>query len=77
MSALTAGELGTITDAQGRSVVVGASGGKVTLRTLRTRTQGAVELTGDLAEDFAQLFIAAVWQAAQQEARLPEGTGPS
>ena len=70
-------EVGTVTDAQGRSVVVGASGGKVTLRTLRTRTQGAVELTGDLAEDFAQLLVAAVWQAAQQEARTPGGTGAS
>jgi hypothetical protein len=73
VSAPRAGEIGTVTDARGRSVTVGASGGKVTLRTLRTRTRGAVELDGDLAEDFAQVYIAAVWQAAQQEARMPGG----
>jgi hypothetical protein len=77
MTALIDGEIGTVTDAGGRSVAVGAAGGKVTLRTFRTRTDGAVELTGDLAEDFMQLMVAALWQAAQQADRTPGGTGPS
>ena len=58
--------IGTLTDAGGRQVTVGVSGGKVTLRTFGTRTGGAVELTGDLAEDFAQLYLSGCWQAAQE-----------
>ena len=58
--------VGTLADAEGRQVTVGVSGGKVTLRTLGTRTGGAVELDGVMCEEFAQDFLSAVWQAAQQ-----------
>lgn len=70
-------EVGRVADGQGRTVIVGARPGRVTLRTLRTRASGAVELPGDLAEEFAQLFVAAAWQAGRQEAREPGGTGAS
>jgi hypothetical protein len=58
-------EIGRVTDDQGRVVIVGTCQGRVTLRTLRTRTSGAVELTQDLAEDFGQLYVAACWQAGR------------
>lgn len=58
--------IGMLTDAEGRQVTVGVSGGKVTLRTIGTRTGGAVELDGIQAEDFAQLFLGASWQAMQE-----------
>lgn len=70
-------EIGTVTDAAGRVVAVGVIGGKVTLRTRKTRTGGAVELTGDLSEDFMQLMVAALWTAGRQEARMPAGEGAS
>lgn len=61
-------EVGRVADKEGREVIVGIGYGTVTLRTLRTRTSGAMELTGDLAEDFSQLFISACWQAAESRA---------
>lgn len=61
-------EVGRLADEEGREVIVGVDCGTVTLRTLHTRTSGAVELTGDLAEDFSQLFVSACWQAAEARA---------
>jgi hypothetical protein len=61
-------EVDTIVDAGGRSLVVGIKDGKVTLRTLGTRTAGAVELDDDLCEVFQQVFISACWQAARESA---------
>jgi hypothetical protein len=56
----------TITDRNGRAVDVGITGGRVTLRTLGTRNGDPVELGGGLAEAFAQAFMSACWQAAQE-----------
>ncbi|HET9968526.1 MAG TPA: hypothetical protein VFQ68_09840 [Streptosporangiaceae bacterium] len=57
-------EIGRIVDEQGRIVVVGVSCGTVTLRTLHTRTSGAVELGVTQVEELAQLIVSATWQAA-------------
>lgn len=57
-------EIGRIEDDQGRVVIVGVDYGTVTLRTLRTRTSGAVTLSGHQAESFGQLYISACWAAA-------------
>jgi hypothetical protein len=66
-------EIGRITDEQGREIVVGISYGAVTLRTLHTRTDGAVTLRAYQAEEFAQLFTSACWQAGWQSAQpVPE-----
>ena len=62
-------EVGRIADARGREVVVGIDGGTVTLRTLGTRTGGAVTLGSYQAEEFAQLYASACWQAGWQSAR--------
>ena len=59
-------EIGRLEDGQGREIVVGADRGRVTLRTLHTRTDGAVELTSDRAEEFAQMFVSACWEAGRQ-----------
>lgn len=56
-------EIGRIEDGQGRIVIVGVDYGTVTLRTLRTRTGGAVALSVLQAEELGQLYIAACWQA--------------
>lgn len=63
-------EIDRITDEQGRIVVVGVSYGTVTLRTLHTRTSGAVTLSGTRAEEFGQLHISACWAAARDAERL-------
>lgn len=57
-------EIGHLEDSQGRILIVGVDYGTVTLRTLRTRTSGAVTLSGHQAEEFGQLYISACWQAA-------------
>ena len=44
--------------------------GAVTLRTLHTRTSGAVELSPALAEEFGQLYVSACWAAARDGERL-------
>ena len=61
-------EVGRLEDGQGRIVIVGVSYDTVTLRTLRTRTSGAVELDSARVEELAQLIISATWQAAWQTA---------
>jgi hypothetical protein len=61
-------EIGRITDSEGRRVIVGVNYDTVTLRTLRTRTNGAVELDETRVEELAQLLVAATWQAAWQTA---------
>jgi hypothetical protein len=63
-------EIGRLEDDQGRIVIVGVDHGAVTLRTLRTRTSGAVELGCVQAEEFGQLYIAACWAAARDIERL-------
>jgi hypothetical protein len=63
-------EIGRVEDDQGRIVIVGVSQGRVTLRTLHTRTGGAVELAQDRAEEFSQAFVAACWEAAAEALEL-------
>lgn len=65
-------EVGRIADAKGRVVVVGIDGGQVTLRTiipLPNNKRDAVELSSYRAEEFAQLYISACWQAGWQSAQ--------
>jgi hypothetical protein len=59
-------EVGRLTDDAGRILIVGVSYDAVTLRTLHTRTRGAVELGASQTEELAQLLVAAAWQAAWQ-----------
>lgn len=61
-------EIGRLEDSQGRIVIVGVNYDTVTLRTLHTRTSGAVELDSAKVEELAQLLVAATWQAAWQTA---------
>jgi len=61
-------EIGRLADSQGREVIVGVNYDTVTLRTLRTRTGGAVELDSAKVEELAQLIVSATWQAAWQTA---------
>ena len=61
-------EIGRVRDDRGRIAIVGTDGGRVTLRTLRTRTSGAVELDEEKSEYFGQLFVSACWQAAEARA---------
>jgi hypothetical protein len=63
-------EIGRLEDDQGRIVIVGVDHGAVTLRTLHTRTSGAVELGCVQAEEFAQLYVCACWAAARDIERL-------
>ena len=65
-------EIGRLEDGQGRIVIVGTDYGTVTLRTLHTRTSGAVELSPALAEEFGQLYVSACWAAARDGERLLE-----
>jgi len=58
-------EVGRIEDGGGWDVVVGTYLGKVTVRT--TRARGPVTLTQAQAEEFAQLFVRACWEAARQD----------
>ncbi len=66
-------EVGRLEDDQGRIVIVGTDYGGVTLRTLRTRTSGAVALSPALAEEFGQLYVSACWAAARDGERLLAG----
>jgi hypothetical protein len=59
-------EIGRLTDDAGRVLIVGVGYDAVTLRTLRTRTSGAVELGPSQTEELAQLIVSAAWQAAWQ-----------
>ena len=68
-------EIGRVEDGQGRIVIVGIDGDQVTLRTLRTRTSGAVTLAAYGAEEFAQLLVSACWQAGWHQGRA--GTDPA
>ena len=63
-------EIGRLEDDQGRAVIVGVDHGAVTLRTLHTRTGGAVELGCVQAEEFGRLYVAACWEAARDIERL-------
>jgi len=63
-------EIGRIADDAGRVIVAGTDYGTVTLRTLHTRTSGAVELSPALAEEFGQLYVSACWAAARDGERL-------
>jgi hypothetical protein len=63
-------EIGRITDDAGRILIVGVDHGAVTLRTLHTRTGGAVTLGCVQAEELGQLYIAACWEAARDIERL-------
>jgi len=58
--------VGRLADEQGREVIVGVDYDTVTLRTLHTRTDGAVTLASHQAEEFAQMYVAACWEAAAQ-----------
>ena len=66
-------EVGRIMDDAGREIILGVDYGTVTLRTLRTRTSGAVELSPVLAEEFAQLYLSACWAAARDGEQLLAG----
>lgn len=72
-------EVGRLADEAERQVIVGICHGTVTLRTPGTRTDGAVMLDAARAEEFAQLFVSACWQAAAQcdefAAAVPDGAG--
>ena len=68
MSDPYAREIGRLADSQGRVVIVGVNYDTVTLRTLHTRTGGAVELDSAKVEELAQLIVSATWQAAWQTA---------
>ena len=50
-------EVGRVTDGQGNVVIVGTDGERVTVQ-----THGTVDLTGDLAERFGQLWVSACWR---------------
>ena len=63
-------EIDRIADDVGRVLIVAVDYGAVTLRTLHTRTGGAVALSPALAEEFGQLWIAACWAAARDGERL-------
>jgi hypothetical protein len=56
-------EIGRVEDDRGRVVIVGVDHDTVTLRTLHTRTSGAVTLSSYRAEEFGQLLVSACWQA--------------
>ncbi len=68
-------ETGRITDDAGRILIVGVDHDAVTLRTLRTRTSGAVALDMARQEELGQLLIAAAWQAGWQRRQMDAGTG--
>jgi hypothetical protein len=55
-------DIGSVTDEAGMRVVVGMAEGTVTLRINEGPT---IELSDVLAEDFAQLFVSACWQAGR------------
>lgn len=63
-------EIGRLTDDVGRVVIVGVDYGAVTLRTLHTRTSGAVALGCAQAEELGQLYVSACWAAARDSERI-------
>ena len=63
-------EIGRLTDDVGRVLIVGVDYDSVTLRTLHTRTSGAVALGPRQQEELGQLLIAAVWQAGWQRMKI-------
>ena len=67
-------EIGRLTDDVGRVLIVGVDYDAVTLRTLHTRTDGAVALGQGQQEELGQLVIAAVWQAAWQRRQMDADT---
>ena len=69
-------EIGRLTDNAGRVLIIGADHGAVTLRTLHTRTSGAVTLGRADQEELALMLVAAVWKAGWQRHQMDAGTGP-
>ena len=67
-------EIGRLTDDVGRVLVVGVDYDAVTLRTLHTRTSGAVALGMGQQEELGQLLIAAAWQAGWQRMKIDADT---
>lgn len=67
-------EIGRLTDDAGREIVIGVSYDAVTVRTLHTRTSGAVALGMAQQEDLARLIIAAAWQAGWQRRQMDADT---
>jgi hypothetical protein len=68
-------EIGRLADDVGREVIIGVDYDTVTLRTLHTRTGGAVALGMAQQEELGQLLIAAVWQAGWQRRQMDAETG--
>ena len=71
-------EIGRLADDVGRVLIVGVDYDAVTLRTLHTRTSGAVALGMGQQEELGQLLIAAVWQAggSGEDGRGADGWPP-
>ena len=69
-------EVGRLTDNAGRVLIIGADHGAVTMRTLRTRTSGAVTLGRADQEELALMLVAAVWKVGWQQHQMDAGTGP-
>jgi len=69
-------EIGRVEDELGRVLIIGVSYGAVTLRTLHTRTAGAVTLGPGKIEEVAQKYAAATWEAAWQAATDSGRAGP-
>ena len=68
-------EIGRITDDQGRVLIISADHAAVTVRTLHTRTNGAVKLGRADQEELALMLTAAVWQAGWQRHQIDTDTG--
>ena len=63
-------EIGRLTDNAGRVLIIGADHGAVTMRTLHTRTSGAVTLGRADQEELALMLVAAVWKAGWQRHQI-------
>lgn len=70
-------EVGRITDGEGRIVVVGVDDSMVTLRTLHTRTSGAVKLGAYDTEELGQYVVSAAWQAGWSAGKASAGGAES
>ena len=68
-------EIGRITDDQGRVLIIAADHATVTLRTLHTRTNGAVTLSRADQEELALMLTAAVSHAGWQRHQIDTDTG--
>ena len=68
-------EIGRLTDNAGRVLIIGADHGAVTMRTLHTRTSGAVTLGRADQEELALMLVAAVWKAGGQQHQMDTDTG--